>query len=189
MYPTLGISTKYNIISKRHRLGRNLRVGDLIITKHPNFTNLNAGKRVIGLPGDFVVRDPHMARTVGGTPIAGRASGAAICSSEADEREEPEMIEVPPGHVWIAGDNMSWSRDSRFYGPVPMGLVVGKIVRYSNPRSDWLVDMVKSGGDQLRPARTGKDEDEWTVNRRSLMKGMQDAGLQEDMNLEKVERV
>jgi signal peptidase I len=179
MYPTLGLETKYIIISKRHRLGRNLKVGDLIHTKHPNFRNQNAGKRVIGLPGDFVIRDPHMSPTVGGILVKGGHS-----SEDGTEREEPEMIEVPPGHVWIAGDNLAWSRDSRFYGPVPMGLILGKIVRHSNPSSDWIVDMVSSKGDQLRPARMGMegdDFDDWILTARPWV------GKEKATNLAEVE--
>ena len=32
-------------------------------------------------------------------------------------------VRVPPGHVWLQGDNVTASRDSRLYGPVPLGLV------------------------------------------------------------------
>jgi len=35
---------------------------------------------------------------------------------------------VPSGQVWLEGDNSSESRDSRLYGPVPLGLVQGKVV-------------------------------------------------------------
>eukprot|EP01002_Notosolenus_urceolatus_P014276 NODE_5617_length_690_cov_2.472699_g4747_i0.p3 GENE.NODE_5617_length_690_cov_2.472699_g4747_i0~~NODE_5617_length_690_cov_2.472699_g4747_i0.p3 ORF type:complete len:87 (-),score=18.33 NODE_5617_length_690_cov_2.472699_g4747_i0:376-636(-) len=30
---------------------------------------------------------------------------------------------VPPGHVWIEGDNARHSEDSRFFGPVPVNLI------------------------------------------------------------------
>jgi len=33
----------------------------------------------------------------------------------------------PPGRVWLEGDNKSCSFDSRDYGPVPEGLLVGKV--------------------------------------------------------------
>ncbi|CBQ70790.1 related to IMP1-protease, mitochondrial [Sporisorium reilianum SRZ2] len=49
-----------------------------------------------------------------------------------------QYITVPLGHVWLAGDNMANSTDSRHYGPVPLGMVRGKVLArvYPNPR--WL---------------------------------------------------
>ena len=38
------------------------------------------------------------------------------------------MIRIPQGNVWLLGDNPSNSRDSRDYGPVPVGLIMGKAV-------------------------------------------------------------
>lgn len=38
------------------------------------------------------------------------------------------MAQVPPGHVWLIGDNLPASRDSRLYGPVPMALIDGKVI-------------------------------------------------------------
>ncbi|TPX32470.1 hypothetical protein SmJEL517_g04484 [Synchytrium microbalum] len=35
--------------------------------------------------------------------------------------------QVPPGHIWVQGDNSSNSKDSREYGPIPMGLIRGKV--------------------------------------------------------------
>jgi inner membrane protease subunit 1 len=41
--------------------------------------------------------------------------------------DRSETVVVPKGYVWIEGDNIYASRDSRQYGPVPYGLVEGKI--------------------------------------------------------------
>lgn len=38
-----------------------------------------------------------------------------------------EHVKIPKGQIWLAGDNMSNSTDSRTYGPVAMGLVKGKV--------------------------------------------------------------
>lgn len=35
---------------------------------------------------------------------------------------------MPEGHCWVLGDNLTESRDSRVYGPLPLGLVSGKVV-------------------------------------------------------------
>lgn len=37
-------------------------------------------------------------------------------------------LQVPQGHVWLQGDNVVNSTDSRNYGPVPAALVKGKVV-------------------------------------------------------------
>lgn len=51
-----------------------------------------------------------------------------------------QYVTVPLGHVWLAGDNMGNSTDSRHYGPVPLGMVRGKVLArvYPNPR--WLTN-------------------------------------------------
>jgi hypothetical protein len=36
------------------------------------------------------------------------------------------LLQVPPGHIWLEGDNLIVSRDSREYGPVPLALVRGR---------------------------------------------------------------
>lgn len=40
---------------------------------------------------------------------------------------------MPEGHCWVLGDNLTESRDSRTYGPVPLGLVKGKVVAKNVP--------------------------------------------------------
>ncbi|MEW5312131.1 MAG: hypothetical protein WDW38_003781 [Sanguina aurantia] len=35
---------------------------------------------------------------------------------------------VPAGHVWVQGDNMTHSLDSRQYGPIPLALVRGRVL-------------------------------------------------------------
>ncbi|XP_058813029.1 mitochondrial inner membrane protease subunit 1 [Topomyia yanbarensis] len=48
-------------------------------------------------------------------------------ASVAEEHQQPEIrisiVTVPRGHLWIEGDNVHNSSDSRNYGPVPIGLV------------------------------------------------------------------
>lgn len=71
-------------------------------------------KRVIGMPGDFVLRD-------------------------SPDSPSDMMIQVPEGHCWVVGDNLPASRDSRMYGPLPLALVKGKVVARIWPYSRWTV--------------------------------------------------
>jgi signal peptidase I len=38
----------------------------------------------------------------------------------------PDTVEVPKGHFFMLGDNRGASDDSRFWGPVPEGWVIGR---------------------------------------------------------------
>jgi mitochondrial inner membrane protease subunit 1 len=143
MYPTLPSQLTYIIISRRHKHGRNVRIGDLVVFRSPIFPAGQSCKRVIGMPGDYVVTDPDLSHTVGGAEIAGQEE-----LREGLGREEPRMVQVPEGHVWVAGDNLSYSRDSRFHGPVPMGLIQGKTLYVGTGWFSW----ASFRGKQLGPA-------------------------------------
>ncbi|BGO99259.1 Mitochondrial inner membrane protease subunit 1 [Rhodotorula toruloides] len=105
--------------------------GNLVTAVSPNDPAHQILKRVIGLPGDTVCVDPSGERKKTDaewrkTPV-GRVKGDVDPAGEW-RRTDVEWCTVPPGHVWIAGDNTSNSTDSRDYGPVPIGLLKGKII-------------------------------------------------------------
>jgi len=87
-------------------------------------------KRVIALPGETVTLDAGRVIIDGGLLLepylpapdittdmevvpgcAGSAAGACT---------------VPDGHVFVLGDNRANSRDSRFFGPVPVDSIAGR---------------------------------------------------------------
>ncbi|TXT05030.1 hypothetical protein VHUM_03850 [Vanrija humicola] len=85
--------------------------GELVVAVNPNEFRGTVCKRVVGLPGDIVEYDPRRV--------------------EADKRKEKGLtfVKVPKGHVWLSGDNMSNSTDSRDYGPMPIAMIRGKVIR------------------------------------------------------------
>ncbi|KAH0662059.1 hypothetical protein KY284_026990 [Solanum tuberosum] len=38
-----------------------------------------------------------------------------------------DAVVIPEGHCWVEGNNQTWSLDSRSFGPIPLGLVRGKV--------------------------------------------------------------
>ncbi|KAF2718109.1 LexA/Signal peptidase [Polychaeton citri CBS 116435] len=105
MLPTISSSGDWLLISKHYRRGRNIALGDVVAYKHPIVENGRAVKRVVGMPGDFVLRD-----------------------SPGVVEGEGKMLQVPQGHCYLVGDNLAWSRDSRIFGPVPLALIRGKVI-------------------------------------------------------------
>ena len=66
-------------------------------------------------------------------------SSSPLSSQQQPQQEQQQQvwIRVPKGYLWVTGDNLSNSSDSRLYGPVPSGLVRGKIVARVWPDSRW----------------------------------------------------
>lgn len=130
MVPTIPAhyrSTPRILYSTLHRRGRGIKVGDVITYTHPMFPNTHGCKRVIGMPGDFV-------SVV--TPGRGDEDTEAIDVEGKWAAVKEQVIQVPEGHCWVAGDNLEWSRDSRLFGPLPLGLVTAKVIAVVSPWSD-----------------------------------------------------
>jgi hypothetical protein len=62
--------------------------------------------------------------------------GDTIVLNDLDEESSHRI--VPPGHLWIEGDNSNNSLDSRSYGTVPASLVIGKVVCRLWPLRDYV---------------------------------------------------
>ncbi|SCU89305.1 LAMI_0D13080g1_1 [Lachancea mirantina] len=115
MLPTLAATSDYVHALKRYSNGRDCKIGDCIIAAKPTDPHQRVCKRITGMPGDLILVDPSMGSNV----------------SQTDEDYDDHFnsfIKVPKGHVWVTGDNLSQSLDSRTYNSLPMGLIKGKIV-------------------------------------------------------------
>jgi signal peptidase I len=80
-------------------------------------------KRVVGLPGDRLsIVDGHVYRN----GARERDAYTEPCGG-APSCDFPVTITVPKGDYYMMGDNRGESDDSRFWGPVPRGWIIGKV--------------------------------------------------------------
>ncbi|KAI9743135.1 MAG: hypothetical protein M1818_003430 [Claussenomyces sp. TS43310] len=117
MLPTFAVYRDGMLISRWYRRGRGVQVGDVVAFDSVVEPGERVIKRVIGMEGDYVLRD---------TPGSG----------------SQHMLQIPVGHCWVVGDNLPASRDSRIFGPLPMALIKGKIIAKITPWSErrWVTN-------------------------------------------------
>jgi signal peptidase I len=103
------------------------RRGDVVVFIYPQDEEKDFIKRVVGVEGDSVeVRDKHL--YVNGEavkdPYAHFAEGED--GRLVSPRDNFGPFKVPPGYIFVMGDNRDRSYDSRFWGPVALDKVKGK---------------------------------------------------------------
>lgn len=84
------------------------------------------------MPGDMITIQPHP-ESILAEALWTDEKEAAYAAEDGPEyakirRPKLEKIFVPRGHVWIEGDNSENSSDSRYYGPIPQGLVKSRAI-------------------------------------------------------------
>jgi signal peptidase I len=87
-------------------------------------------KRVVAGPGDTIyIKEGHVYLKAAGKSTFVREHDPYIreCGS-SQECNFPTPITIPAGHWFMMGDNRGESDDSRFWGPVPTGWIVGEAV-------------------------------------------------------------
>ncbi|GAP93196.1 putative mitochondrial inner membrane protease subunit protein [Rosellinia necatrix] len=123
MLPTFLAASEWFVTDRRCRRGRGVRVGDCVVYAIPVEPGEDGLKRVIGMPGDYVL--------LNSPPSSGSGSGSAaagVVDRAGRGVGSENMIQVPKGHCYIVGDNLPWSRDSRDFGPIPLALIKGKVI-------------------------------------------------------------
>ncbi|OAY28867.1 mitochondrial inner membrane protease subunit 1 [Manihot esculenta] len=104
MLPTLNLSGDVLLAEHvSHRLGK-VGPGDVVLVRSPLDPRKIVTKRIVGMEGDRI-----------------------SFSLDPSSTDSCHTIVVPKGHVWIQGDNVYASSDSRHFGPVPYGLIQGKV--------------------------------------------------------------
>ncbi|KAL3839404.1 hypothetical protein ACJIZ3_023995 [Penstemon smallii] len=71
--------------------------GDVVVFRSPTNYKQKNVKRITALPGDWI----HLSSF--------------------------DTVKIPKGHCWVEGDNAACSEDSRSHGPIPLGLICGRI--------------------------------------------------------------
>jgi signal peptidase I len=141
MQPTLKVGDSILV----NRLASSFSVGDIVVFHPPkgsednrcgvppvpgrpcaeptkSRSDANFIKRVVGLPGDTIsIRDGHVVRN----GKLQKETFVKPCTGE-EECNLPRAIRVPKDDYFMMGDNRGSSDDSRFWGPVPKGWIVGK---------------------------------------------------------------
>ncbi|KAI7509500.1 hypothetical protein KC347_g5183 [Hortaea werneckii] len=123
MEPTLSpldntTGQKDYVLWNKWEIESKIRRGDIVLFSLPGRPDDRGTKRVIATEGDTVILDPRRRP-----------------KHEASGRDLPEStgwdmymrrVEIPPGHVWVEGDNWRKTRDSNWYGPISKSLIQGK---------------------------------------------------------------
>ena len=116
---------------------RELVHGDVALFLYPKNRNLVFIKRIVGLPGDRItISGTTVSRNKQTITTSSEQSGGSITTSERGRNGQYSVVwqkdsgnqrkfKVPPGHVFVLGDNRDRSRDSRHYGSVPIQDVIG----------------------------------------------------------------
>ena len=116
--------------------------GDILVFESPRERGLDLIKRVIGLPGDRVqvidgavwrngerIADPHAFYSASGTA---RSAFSPTDNFPPRDPRHPEVdpgpVVVPPGKLFMMGDNRDDSFDSRFWGFADENDVEGRAV-------------------------------------------------------------
>jgi signal peptidase I len=111
--------------------------GDVIVFhRPPNFQveDEDLIKRVIALPGETV---QGVGRKV---LVNGKALNEPYVEPACNGTDPFPPLTVPAGHLWVMGDNRCDSSDSRVFGPIDRGLVVGRafVLAWPPGRIAWL---------------------------------------------------
>ena len=122
MFPTLDVDDRVLVNKLSYDL-HEVNRGDLVVFERPP-TEAESDikdliKRVVAVGGDTV------ASTDGKLVVNGEAMDEAYVA-EGAETSGVETQTIPPGHVFVMGDNREDSRDSRFFGPLDEELIIGR---------------------------------------------------------------
>ena len=145
---------------------REIRRGDVVVFKFPEDPSRDFIKRCVGLPGDVIQVDNKRLKVNGSlvddlsyTRHADPRTypRSLLMSSNYRKRDNYGPYTVPEGNYFCMGDNRDNSNDSRFWGPVPAGNVLGRafMIYWSFDDDNGGTDTGTAQAAESRPDTTG----------------------------------
>ncbi len=95
-------------------------VGDVVVFRSVEGGDEDLVKRIVALPGDEVTVEN------GVLSVNGEVRNEPFVNEGLPDRGAYGPARVPEGDVFVMGDNRANSRDSRFFGPVPIENIEGE---------------------------------------------------------------
>jgi signal peptidase I len=132
MLPTLQIGDRI-VVDKLSYHFHAVDRGDIVVFRRPplelaNYSDLV--KRVIGLPGDTIASVDGRIMVNGrflAEPWLPNPPPETLASPLSAPYSLNHPYRVPAGDYYVMGDNRTDSEDSRYFGPIPRSLIVGKM--------------------------------------------------------------
>ena len=127
------------VVSRVHYLYERPQRGDILVFNSLRESELARGvmliKRVIGLPGETVeFRDQKL--HINGVALEESYTKEEFCRRRCHD----QTWELGENEFFMMGDNRNNSNDSRFFGPVPLSKIVGRVIfRYFPPNSIGII--------------------------------------------------
>jgi signal peptidase I len=123
---------QYLIVSRMNYLFTSPKQGDVIVFHYPNNTEEDYIKRIIGVPGDVVeIRDTLVY-------VNDRALDEPYIKEPCRPSNCSDLVTtLGENQYFVMGDNRNNSRDSRSFGAIEIGHIVGEVLVRYWPPEDW----------------------------------------------------
>jgi signal peptidase I len=137
MLPTLQVGDRI-IVDKLSYDLHAVHRGDIVVFARPPLEDQEYAdlvKRVIGLPGETISSKDGSVYINGKKlnepwlpPAEQNQTGPLAGDDPHPQFNLPGPVHIPAGEYFVMGDNRTDSEDSRFFGPIPKSLIVGRAV-------------------------------------------------------------
>jgi signal peptidase I len=144
MLPTLQVGDRI-IVNKLSYRFHDPHRGDIVVFARPPLEDqayADLVKRVIGLPGETISSKDGYVYINGkrlNEPWLPKGpqsyTGALAGGDQHPQFDLPGPVKIPAGEYFVMGDNRTDSEDSRYFGPIPKSLIVGRAVFVAWPFS------------------------------------------------------